>query len=130
MALIAVVFIMVIMSAAVLMMSRLADMQSAERTLDLLGARAQSAAQSGLNWAIGDLASDNTCPTSPSTLTMDAESDLAGFTVVVTCASRSHNQGLDTVEMFDLTAQASSASLADTSEFVFRRVSAVYEFED
>ena len=47
-ALVAVLFIMVIMSAAVLMMSRLADMQAAERTMDLMGARALSAAKSGL----------------------------------------------------------------------------------
>ena len=129
MALIAVIFIMVIMSGAVLMMSRLADMQAAERTMDLLGARADFSAQAGLEWAMYEIFSNPGCPTSPTTLTMDSETDLSGFSVVVTCVARPYTEGLETVTIYDVQSQASISSFSTTGEYVFRQVSAVVELE-
>jgi MSHA biogenesis protein MshP len=127
MALVAVIFIMVIMSGAVLMMSRLADMQAAERTLDLLGARAQFSAQAGLEWAMYEVFANTGCPTSPSTLTMHSETDLAGFSVVVTCVARPYTEGLNDVILYDVQSEASTSNFSSTGEYVFRRVSAVVE---
>lgn len=130
MALIAVIFIMIVMSGAVLMMSRLADMQSAERTMDINGARAQSAAQSGLQWALYKIrASGAVCPTSPTVLTMSSESDLSGFSVTVTCTARPYTEGLGTVTVFKVQSEATTSSFDTTGEYVFRRVSAVVELE-
>ena len=129
MALIAVIFIMIIMSGAVLMMSRLADMQAAERTMDLLGARADFSAQSGLEWAMYRVFANPGCPTSPTTLTMASETDLGGFSVVVTCVARPYTEGLDTVTVYDIQSQATNSTFGTTSEYVFRRVSAVVELD-
>lgn len=130
MALIAVVFIMVIMSGAVLMMSRFSDIQAAERSMDLMGARALSAAQSGLGWATYMISSaGGVCPTSPTTLTMHTESDLAGMLVTITCDSNSYTEGINTVTIFNVQASATFSSFDSTGEYVFRRLSAVVELE-
>ncbi|MEC8011134.1 MAG: hypothetical protein VX185_10270 [Pseudomonadota bacterium] len=128
-ALVAVLFIMVIMSAAVLMMSRLADMQAAERTMDLMGARALSAAKSGLHWAMYDIGVDQVCPSSPAILNMPSDSDLSGFTVTVTCTPRTYTEGLTTITIFEVQSEATFSSFDTTGEYVFRRVSAVVELE-
>jgi len=130
MALVAVIFIMIVMSGAVLMMSRLADMQSAERTMDLMGARALSAAKSGLSWAMYEVKRNSgVCPTSPTLINMDAESDLAGFAVTITCTNDAFLEGVNTVTIFSIQSEATFSSFDTTGEYVFRRVSAVVELE-
>lgn len=128
MALVAVVFLMVIMSGAVLMMSRLSDMQNAERTLEILSVRAQSAAQAGLEWAVWKIDNAAACVTSPSSLSL-SEADLVGFTVSVTCTSTSYTEGLNTITTFSVTSAATYQDYDGGSEYVFRRVSAVIELE-
>lgn len=130
MALVAVIFIMVIMSGAVLMMSRLGDMQAAERTMDLMGARALSSAQSGLRWAMYQINVNTACPTSPSTLTMPAESDLSGFSVTITCVARTYAEGMNNITIYSVQSESTYSSFDTTGEYVFRRVSAVVELEN
>lgn len=129
MALIAVIFIMIVMSGAVLMMSRLADMQAAERTMDVMAARAQSSAKAGLQWAIKQIQDNGSCPGASETFTMDAESDLSGFSVTVTCGATDFTEGLNTITLYNVTAQANFSAIDTTGEYVFRRLTAVVELE-
>lgn len=134
-ALIAVIFLMVVLSGAVLMMSRLADMQAAERTMDIMGARAQSSAKAGLQWAINQMAVACPGPGDPVTkvnpaFTMDAESDLSGFAVTVTCTRRPFIEGFDDVVLYFINSEASFSDIdSNTSEYVFRRLTAVVELD-
>lgn len=129
MALIAVIFIMVIMSGAVLMMSRLADMQAAERTMDLMAARAQSSAKAGLQWAIKQIQDNGSCPGASTTFAMDAESDLSGFSVTVNCDTTDFIEGLNTITLYNVLSEASFSGIDTTGEYVFRRLTAVVELE-
>ena len=127
MALIAVIFLMVIMSGAVLMMSRLSDMQNAERALEILGARGQMAAQSGLSWMIYQVA-DNVSNCGNYNFNLN-ELDLAGFTVDITCTATSYDEGLTTITTYEMTSSASYQTYDGDSEYVFRQVTAVIELE-
>lgn len=131
MALIAVIFIMIVMSGAVLMMSRLADMQAAERTMDVMAARANSAAKSGLRWGVKEIQDVNSgsCPFTNETFTLDGESDLGGFVVTVTCSPVAYTEGIDTVTLYDLVSEARFSAIDTTGEYVFRRLTAVVELE-
>ena len=133
-ALIAVIFIMVIMSGAVLMMSRFADMQSAERSMDIMGARAQSSARSALQWVIKRVQENSAnCATDNNrSFDMHSESDLSSFRVTTFCTPRTYTEEGVTITIFDLTAQAETNGLTadNTGEYVFRRLSAVVEFEN
>jgi len=134
-ALIAVIFLMVIMAGAVLMMGRLSDMQQAERNLEVLGARANSAAKSALQWAVYRLSDNdayfcNTATTSVTapTWTLD-EGSLKGFDVTLTCNKTEFAQGLTTITTYALTAAASYNTYDGDAEYVYRKVSAVIELE-
>ena len=121
MALVAALFLMVVVASLGAFAVRIGAGQQQTVNLALLGTRAMAAASSGIEWAayqalIGGVA----CPSGTLSLT---EGALSGFTVTVTCNVRSHAEGSGTVNIYVVEAFASKGSYG-TPDYVSRRIRA------
>jgi len=121
-ALIAAVFLVVIVALMAGYAISIGTSQQADAMLSLLGDRAEFAAQSGLEWAIGRVATDSACPVAGTSFSA-AGSGLNNFVIAVSCASTSVTEGSITYPVYALTVTA-SLGVSSAEDYVRRVVTA------
>jgi len=116
-------FLLVVLAGLGAFMVTISSTQQITSAQDIQGSRAYWAARAGLEWGLGSLtASPGACPTPPVPFTVD------GFTLTVTCASSSFDEGGIARAVYALTSRAASGGAAGNLTFVERSVSASVEF--
>ena len=127
--LMAAIFIMVVLSASVVVMMKLSQLQSASNSLGIQSSRALLAAQGGLEWGVYR-ASGGSCVAS-SSFTM-SEQDLNDFDIVVTCSVTNFIEGAGSVNLYSIESVAQWGTYQSSGEeampdYVYRKVNAVAE---
>jgi len=120
-ALVAAIFILVILSATGALSLRLAGRRQAASSLGLLSTRAYYAARSGLEWGMAQAATGDPCPTANLSL---SQGMLQGFSVQIGCQATVHVEGSTSERIIELTATASRGSFGDR-DYVSRRAQAM-----
>ncbi|WP_437880153.1 pilus assembly PilX family protein [Pseudomonas sp. LRF_L74] len=118
--LVAAMFLIIIVAAAIVLMSRLNVTQSATASLAIQQARAYQSARAGLEWGINRALASQTCSGSFS---------LDGFTIGVTCAVTSAGAIAEenkTVTFSQITATAEYGA-ANTPDYAYRQLTTVVE---
>lgn len=113
------IFVVVILAFAGAMMLNLSGAQRQTAVLSHQGARAFSAARSGVEWGIEQAMGSGTCPAT-TTLTL-SEGGLKGFSTQVSCTSTQHTESGATFRVFVLTSVATYGSFGDR-DYVRRRL--------
>ena len=124
-ALVAAIFIVVVLAMLGIMMVTIGGMERATASAAVQGARAFYAARSGVEWGtFGAL--NNTAPTcgaaasTPTTNTFNlAATGLNGFTVSVVCSYTTHRERSDTYNVYVITATGTSGNFGD-ADYVSR----------
>ncbi|HKK53647.1 MAG TPA: hypothetical protein VKA74_18770 [Myxococcota bacterium] len=119
-ALIAALVLLVLLSSIGAVMIRLSAIEQAGASLAILGARADQAARSGVEWAVHRAARTGSCPSA--TLELD-EGVLTGFRVIVTCTASTHREGSQEITSLSIRSQASFGP-AGGADRVFREIQA------
>jgi MSHA biogenesis protein MshP len=121
-ALVAALFLMVIVALVVATMSRLAINQNAAGDLALQQARADQAARAGLEWGINRVRSSGACASG--SLSM-AGGNLAEFTVGLSCSQRSYTGETGAaLSLFTLVATADNGTPDSRTDYAWRRLTA------
>ena len=120
------VFLLVIVSVLAAGMIQLVGASRGGALLGVQGARAYYAAQSGIEWATGELvAAPATCPAAAFAV---VEGGIAGFSVTVTCARTTHQENGIDYGVVRFTSLAERGVFGD-DDYVSRRVEAVVTVE-
>jgi MSHA biogenesis protein MshP len=126
-ALVAAIFIVVILAMLGIMMVTIGGMERATSTTAVQGTRAYYAARSGIEWGVFG-ALNNTVPTcgalpsTPTTNTLNlAVTGLNGFTVSVVCSYTTHKERSDTYNVYVITSTATSGNFGDV-DYVSRQL--------
>jgi len=109
-ALMAAIFVLLVLTALAAFAARIATTQQQSVAFDVLIARAQAAADSGIEYGANQALRYTQCPVTPTPLTLN------GFTVTVTCSNAStHQVGAVTYHAYVLqsTAQQGTYGSAD-----------------
>ena len=120
-ALIAAIFLLIVLALASSMMVNLSGVQRRTSAFSLLGDRAYHAAASGVEWGIYQALASG-CP-GTTTLNL-SEGGLKGFDVEVSCSSSSHDEGSATTTTYVIEAVAEYGSYGD-QDYVKRRMRSV-----
>jgi MSHA biogenesis protein MshP len=123
-ALVPALFLIVVVGVLAAVAVRVTTAQQQTVSLALQQARALSAARAGIDWAAYK-AINGSC--AGGTLNLSAAS-LAGFTVVVTCASSAYTDGAGSFQAFTIAATATFGNYG-TADFVRRVVRATFTNE-
>jgi MSHA biogenesis protein MshP len=123
-ALIPALFLIVVVGVLAAVAVRVTTAQQETVSLALQQARALSAARAGIDWAAYK-AINGSC--AGGTLNLSAAS-LAGFTVVVTCASTAYTDGAGSFQAFTIASTATYGNYG-TADFVRRVVRATFTNE-
>ncbi|MDP3845774.1 MAG: hypothetical protein Q8R10_05035 [Pseudomonas sp.] len=135
-ALVAAMFVMIIIAMVVLAMMRLAGNQHGTNSLAIQQARAYQAARAGLDWGISRVAVPARvvtapCPAAPANtaLTMEAGSNLAEFNnlVVVSFTLASYLEDGNPRCIYRLTATAQNGVPGNRPDYAYRSLSATVE---
>lgn len=121
-ALIAAIFLIVIISAAVTVLSVLASRNSQAVSQSLLQSRAQQAANAGLEFSIQSIVNTGICP-AITTITVPSYSD---YVVEITCDSAQYNTSSDPVTLFTLESSAEFGN-ENNLDYVWAKTSATVE---
>jgi len=125
-ALVAAMFLIVVIALVIATMARLSSVQHGTNSLAIQQARAYQAARAGLEWGIARAFNSGGCASSASPSL--AGTGLAGFTVTVSCAADSHpDETGAAVRIFRITAEAENGSPGGRYDYAFRRIFAVVE---
>lgn len=119
-------FLIIVIALVVVTMARLSSVQHGTSSLAIQQARAYQAARAGLEWGIARAVNAGLC--SDDARPSMAGSNLAGFTVTVSCAvdSPDDEAGMP-VQIFRITAEAENGSPGSRGDYAFRRLLAVVE---
>ena len=129
-ALVAAMFVMIIIAMVVLAMMRLAGNQHGTNSLAIQQARAYQAARAGLEWGINQAVNAGTCAAGTPSL---AGGNLSEFTVVVECNEPSHTPDQYTdddgsvVQIFRFTASAQNGTPGVRADYAYRQLTATVE---
>ncbi len=115
-ALLAAIFVLVIMSGAGALALRVSATQSRNASMALLGARTYYAAYSGIEWATYKAINGGGCPSASFAL---AEETASGIAVSITCSSADHVEGATTRSTLSVESTASYGSFGDR-DFISR----------
>ena len=136
-ALVAALFVMVIIAVVVATMSRLSITQNASLDLALQQARAYQAARAGLEWGLHQvMAESNTTGLCPVGNPSMAGSGLSDFSVSVACVklpcattscAQTYTEGIRTFNLYRLTATASNGSPGSRVDYAWRRLEVTVE---
>jgi len=121
-ALIAALALLVMLGSTGAIMLRLSSQQQASGTATIMGARAQWAAQSGIEWALHRAVALDSCPAATSVLNL-TEGVLSGFTVTVRCTSSQHVEGSEERTSLSIRAEASWGTFGER-DYTYREVRA------
>jgi MSHA biogenesis protein MshP len=118
--LIAAIFVILVLGALAAFAVRIGATQQQTADFALLNARAQAAADSGIEFGTNQALLHGSCPAAPTTLNLTAVG-LAGFTVTVTCSVTNHQIGAlpTTYQAYALTSVAQLGTYG-TSGYVAR----------
>ena len=111
-------FLLVVLAALGIVAVRLTGVQQQTVVLAMQSGRAYAAARAGVDWSAYQALVNGSCASSTINLT---EAGLAGFSVDTSCASTSHSEGPNTVNVYVIDAFAWSGSYG-TPDYVSRRV--------
>jgi MSHA biogenesis protein MshP len=120
-ALIAAVFLIVVVSLVIVYLQRLSASQNQVNIVAAQSARAQQAAQSGLEWGAYRLSQQSLSCANSSVFTLNAIA--TGMQVTVECAMRTYVGGID---LYTLTSTAEQGALGNP-DYVFKRLRASAE---
>jgi MSHA biogenesis protein MshP len=118
-ALVAAIFIVVVLALLGIMMVTIGGMQRATATTAVRGTQAYYAARSGVEWAIFGAINNiaATCGAAPSTLTTNtftlAVNGLNGYTVSVVCSYTPHRERGNTYNVYLITSTVTSGNFGD-----------------
>ncbi|MCW8904150.1 pilus assembly protein MshP [Sedimenticola sp.] len=116
--LISTLFMLVVLAALGSYMVRLNISQQTTTTLSLQSVRAWYAASSGLEWAVYQINTNNSCPGVPSSFNAD------GFTITLSgCTAYPVTEGAISYTLYDLQIEASRGSFG-LADYVARRLRA------
>lgn len=127
-ALVAAMFVMIIIALVIVAMTRLAVNQHGTNSLAIQQARAYQAARGGLEWAIAKAvpaAGAGSCVGSTSVNL--AGSSLAEFTVTVTCNASAYSDNGTALNIYRLTATAQNGAPGGRPDYAYRRLTATVE---
>ncbi len=120
-ALVAAVFIVVVLALLGIMMVTIGGMQRATASAATQGARAYHAAQTGIEWGVFQALAAGSCFPSPSSFPLSGPG-LDGFSVTVKCVATSHKEGGDPpYNVYVITSTATSGNFGD-SAYVSREI--------
>ncbi len=116
------IFIILILATLLGYAVNIGQSQSRATLWSLLGARAEQAARSGLEWGHLRALSDGSCAAFPATLNFP-DPVLSGYQVQVSCSTSGtvHREGSTDMIMFQITALAEFGQLS-RSDYVSRRL--------
>ncbi len=124
-ALVAAMFLIIVVALLVAAMSRLASDQHGGNSLAIQQARAYQAARAGLEWGISHVLNAGSCSSSEVSM---AGGGLSEFTVSLTCSSTSYTDDDGSgLTIYRLTAQAQNGVPGSRPDYAFRRLTAVVE---
>ncbi len=111
-------FLLIVLAGLGVVAVRMSAVQQQTVVLAMQGARAYSAARTGLEWSAYQALNNASCATATVALT---EAGLAGFSVQTSCSSTTHSEGPASVTIFVIDAFASTGAYG-TPDYVSRRV--------
>lgn len=116
--LISTLFMLVVLAALGSYMVRLNISQQTTTTLSLQSVRAWYAASSGLEWAVYQIKTNNSCPSVPSSFSTD------GFSITLSgCTAYPVTEGASSYTLYDVQVNA-SRGVFGTPDYVARRLRA------
>ncbi|MBU2863597.1 hypothetical protein KO489_07070 [Reinekea forsetii] len=121
-ALVAAIFLIVVLGLAVVVMSVLATRNSQQNTQSLLQMRAIAAASAALEHGAQNIVETGTC-TSGTGITLTA---LPGFSVNLRCSQSAHNRPSQRITLFRLTASAEYGS-PNNADYVWTELASTIE---
>jgi MSHA biogenesis protein MshP len=127
-ALVAAMFVIIIIALVIAAMMRMAGNQHGTNSLAIQQARAYQAARAGLEWGIAQAApATGASSCAGSALVNLAGANLAEFSVTVTCSVSAYTDNGVAVNMYRLTATAQNGAPGSRPDVAFRRLTAVVE---
>lgn len=127
-ALVAAMFVMIIIAMVVLAMMRLAGNQHGTNSLAIQQARAYQAARAGLDWGITQAAPPVGAPSCVANAAVNlAGSNLSEFTLAVTCSPSAYSENGVTVNVYRLTATAQNGQPGSRPDYAFRALNAAVQ---
>jgi MSHA biogenesis protein MshP len=118
------IFLLVILAALGAAMVRFSGAQQTTVAMDIQSARAHQAARAGIEWGAYRALKEPafSCAGTPFSLSFSG-ANLNGFTTEVACSSTSHNEGSNTITLFEFRANTRYGT-ANTPDYVARELSA------
>lgn len=127
-ALVAAMFVMIIIAMVVLAMMRLAGNQHGTNSLAIQQARAYQAARAGLDWGIAQASPPAGAPSCAANAPVSlAGSNLSEFTVAVTCNVSNYSENGTAVNIYRLTATAQNGQPGSRPDYAFRALNAAVQ---
>ncbi len=117
-AVVAAIFLTVVLAALGAFMVSLSTTQHSAATVDLMGSRAYQAARAGLEWGAWQALRNSAgygCTTAASSDTLSFSGDLADFTTTVACTSATFDEAGNTVRVYQFTATAKAGTPGQAS---------------
>ena len=122
-AIVAAIFLLVILSALGAFMLTFSNTQQLTSAQDVQGSRTYWAAKAGIQWAAAKLQPPAVaCPAPSSTLTLD------GFTVTVTCTANTYTEGADNKIIYWVESKATSGGAVGSLGYTERVLNVFVEF--
>lgn len=112
-AVVAAIFLTVVLAALGAFMVSLSTTQHSAATLDLMGSRAYQAAHAGLEWGAWQALKNGAaygCTAGAATDTLSFSGNLADFTTTVACSSSDFDEAGNTVRIYQFTATAKAGT--------------------
>jgi MSHA biogenesis protein MshP len=116
----AAIFVLLVLTALAMFAVRVATTQHQSVAFDVLIARAQAAADSGIEYGANQALRASQCPTS--IVVTPTAASLNGFTITVTCSVSTHQIGAVTYHAYVLQSTAQQGTYG-SADFVARTVS-------
>jgi MSHA biogenesis protein MshP len=123
-ALVAALFVMVIIALVVVAMARLSTVQHGTNSLAIQQARAYQAARAGLEWGI---AQTNGAACAANQTVSLAGSSLADFTLQVACTATTYSENGAALTIYRLTATAQNGTPGARPDYAYRQLAATVE---
>lgn len=121
-AIVSAIFLLVVLAALGAFMLTLSTTQQMTSAQDIQGSRAYWATKAGIQWAVASIKTAGACPPSPSSLTLD------GFSVAVTCDSKTYTEGTDSKTIYWVGSTATAGGAVGGVGYTERVVNAFIEF--
>lgn len=123
-ALVAALFVMVVIAAVVVAMARLSANQHGSNSLAIQQVRAYQAARAGLEWGIARATAASCAANQTVSL---AGSNLAEFSVQVGCTATPYVESGSNLTIYRLTATAQNGTPAARPDYAYRQLTATVE---